>query len=559
MDYPIELMKACRSTIISTSSIIGPTPVKPQALMPGVTRIRGTAHNSTKTPTTTSQQEPMTTLSEVVEQFKSTSGVSIDKHLLATPSDANVKAAFRTFDIAVPGKGWAGIKAEVEKNAQSVFNDCEVMILNGLSLEASELYTTRQVFIAAISAVLITSKGKGGVPGSLNSLLVEVHKNTRDLGGLPPPEGQLDLVISQLFRRIITIIAYAQPKPSSRFSLSAPVDSDVIKRTAVQEQLHHIRWLVDDLQWGFGDFSTVFNQKLPPSSVEKHTWPRNEFLRQTKERIQEVHGLPRGEGEAKRFQAALGHLIEVLDGLVARLCEFEMRVLGDTYDEIDRLLQATKATKSSLEMVSNVLAEVSRCLSGFSHAPNTPKNKIALARSIVVTLSIFQLLPSAIQNHAAHLTVVSAISKISVLNIEEKLSLNHEGIARLVGDLRSLTVSLDSGENVKGQAFTSMWDEALKKYKSLTSTDLGALANASGAETIETLQKAVDQNQYALIRGRAKGAELRQALQPVLGFLHSFAGAIGEAGAFGAFFPSKAIAGSVKAVFDASQDIRNSN
>ncbi|KAH8797874.1 hypothetical protein DL96DRAFT_893893 [Flagelloscypha sp. PMI_526] len=107
--------------------------------------------------------------------------------------------------------------------------------------------------------------------------------------------------------------------------------------------------------------------------------------------------------------------------------------------------------------------------------------------------------------------------------------------------------------------FTLMWEEALKQYKSLTSMDLGALATATGAETIEDLQQAIDQNQYALVRDRAKGAEMRQALQPVLGFLHSFAGAFGEAGAFGTLSPSKVIAGSVKAVLDACQEVRDSN
>ncbi|KAH8830970.1 hypothetical protein DL96DRAFT_1595021 [Flagelloscypha sp. PMI_526] len=420
----------------------------------------------------------MASLIELVDHFESICGISMEKHLLATPGDATVKAAFRTFDIAVPGEEWAAIKEEVEKNAQSVFDDCERMIFDGLPLKDSEPNTTRQVFIAAISAVLINSKGKGGVPKSLNDLLVEIHKSTKDLSSLPAPEGQLDLVIGQLFRRIIKVIGYAQPKPSSRFSLSSPTECDVVKRTAVQEELHHIRWLVDDLQWGFGDFSTVFELKTPPSSsTEKRSWSRSDFFCQTKERIQELRGSPQGEGEEKRFQTALGRLVEVMDGLVTRLPDFEEKIIGDTYDEVVRLLQATKATNSSLEMVSNVLTEVSRCLSGFITSINTPKNKVALARSIVVTLSILQTLPDAIQNHAAHLTVVSAISKISVLNIEQKLNLFHEEIAQLVGDLRSLTAILDGGENVKGPAFAFMWDEASKKNKSLTSTNIGALSD----------------------------------------------------------------------------------
>ncbi|KAH8824599.1 hypothetical protein DL96DRAFT_214088 [Flagelloscypha sp. PMI_526] len=497
-------------------------------------------------------------LRNVVEGFESIGRISIEKHLLATPSNTHVKAAFRTIDIAVSDKSWAGIKAKVEKNVQDVFDDCEGMIFDGLPSEKSELYTTRQVFFAAISAVIVTFKGKDGVVGSLNSLLIEIHKSTRDLRGLPPPEGQFDLVIGQLFRRIITVIAYATPTLRFRFPSLSRSGYNVVNQTDVQEQLHHIRWLVDDLQWRFGEFSAVLNQKLPPSFANQHPWPRSDFLRQTKERVVEVHSLPRGNGEAKRFQTAVGRLIEITDGLVIRLEEFEERIVENTYHEVDRLLQATKSTKSSLEMASNILAEVSRCLSRFSHALDTPKNKVALARSIVVTLGILQTLSSAIPSHAVHLTVVSAISKISVQNIEEKLSLNDEGIARLVSDLMLLTVCLDSGENVKGQAFTSMWEEALRRYNSLTSTDLGALANASGAETIEDLQRAVDQNQYASIRAQARGAEMRQALQPVLGFLHSFTGAIGEAGAFGGFFPSKAIAGSVMAVFDASQNIRNS-
>ncbi|KAH8824392.1 hypothetical protein DL96DRAFT_207093 [Flagelloscypha sp. PMI_526] len=404
----------------------------------------------------------MSTLLDLVEHFQSISGVSIEKHLLATPSDVNVKAAFRTFDIAVTGKGWDVIKAEVEKNTQNLFDDCDSMIFDGLPLETSEPYTPRQVFIAVIYAVLVVN-GKNGVPSSLNSLLVEIHKTTRDLRGLPSRERRLDLVIGQLFQRIITILAYAQSKPSSRFSLSSRAGYDLVHHPDVQEQLRHIRWLVDDLQWGFGDFAAVFTQKFPsPLPLNNYPWPRSEFLHQTKVRLRELHGLPRGEGEAKRFQAAFGRLMEVIDGLVPRLDEFEERIIGSTYHEVDCLLQAAKETGSSRELASNVLCEISRCLCKFSHAPNTPKNKIAFARSIVVTLHVLRMLPSTIRNHAARLTVVSAMSKISVLNIEEKLSLNHEGVASLIGDLRSLTVRLDSGENDKGQVFTSMWEEALK-------------------------------------------------------------------------------------------------
>ncbi|KAH8824374.1 hypothetical protein DL96DRAFT_1818123 [Flagelloscypha sp. PMI_526] len=63
--------------------------------------------------------------------------------------------------------------------------------------------------------------------------------------------------------------------------------------------------------------------------------------------------------------------------------------------------------------------------------------------------------------------------------------------------------------------------------------DLGALSNASGAETIEDLQSVVDQNH----------------------FLHSFVGVIGDVGAVGGFPSSKIIAGSVKLVLDTSQNI----
>ncbi|KAH8797888.1 acyl transferase/acyl hydrolase/lysophospholipase [Flagelloscypha sp. PMI_526] len=510
-------------------------------------------------PGSLSPHNHMATLVESVDRFESIGGISMEKHLLATANNATVKNAFRTFDIAVPGKGWAAVMAEVEDSAQNVFDDCESMIFDGLPLKVSEPNTAQQVFIAAIRAVLVTSKGKNDVPKTLNNLLVEVHKSTRDLRGLPPPGGQLDLVIGQLFRRIITVLAYVHPRRGSRFSLSAAADPDVVKRTVVQEELHHIRWLVDDLQWGFGDFSVVFTGKLPPSSTETHLWPWTEFLYQAKGRIQELHGSPGEEGEPKRFQDNFGRLIEVLDGLAARLCGFEERILGNTYDEVDRLLQATKASKSSLKLATNTFTEVSRCLSVFTHASDTPKNKVALARSIVIALSILQMLSSSIQGRAAHLAAVSAISKTSVLDIDETSSLDYEGIARVVGDLKSLTDSVNDAENVKGQGFASMWEKALKRYQSLTSTDLRDVANAPGAETIEDLQKAIDQNQFALVRSWAKGTEMRQALQTVLGFLHSFAGAIGKTGTFGAFFPSKAIAASVKAVLDACSGITNLN
>ncbi|KAH8797876.1 hypothetical protein DL96DRAFT_1824844 [Flagelloscypha sp. PMI_526] len=77
------------------------------------------------------------------------------------------------------------------------------------------------------------------------------------------------------------------------------------------------------------------------------------------------------------------------------------------------------------------------------------------------------------------------------------LSLGHDGIALLIGNLRSLTVSLDDGKSAQESTFALIREEALKRFKSLTSMDLGTLADASGAESIEKLERTIDQNQYA--------------------------------------------------------------